>query len=133
MLAQHAAQGAVQQVGGGMVAHNIAPPTCIHDKLTRFADRDRTFFDHAAVNKEVGNGLLDIFDAYPSSRADEQSGIRYLPATLSIERCAIHHQLHLLSCSCLRYLQTINIQCEDKRPRLRSEEHTSELQSRPHL
>src|SRR6266568_976417 len=75
-----------------MVAHNIAPPTCIHDKLTRFADRDRTFFDHAAVNKEVGNGLLDIFDAYPSSRADEQSG--------------------------MRYLQTINIQCEDKRPRL---------------
>ena len=84
VVAEDAAQGGVEEMGGGVVAHEAVAPVEGDAGLNGFADGDATRGDDADVAVEVA-ALLRVGDANLAIREDERSGVALLAAALGVE------------------------------------------------
>src|SRR5512145_2781828 len=102
----------MQQMGGRMVAHNIAAALSINLRLHPRTDPDRSLLDHSVVNDQPRHRALRIDNACKAIASCDQPCIANLTSALGVEWCAIEDKLETLSCAGLTHCITINNQCQ---------------------
>ena len=97
VFAQCVAQRSMQQMGGGMIADNIAPPLGINLHINQVVQTDFAVGDAATMHKNGGQWFLHILDLNRAVWPDQQPGITNLAAAFGITRRSIQHQRHRLT------------------------------------
>ena len=98
LLAQHVAQGAVQEMGGRVVACRAPASIGVDAGCDRFSDRQLPL-EPTHVHDRVPHALR-VIDEQAAVLADQLAAIADLPAALGIERRPVEH--HLRRCLTLR-------------------------------
>ena len=86
VIAQDFAQGLVQQVGGGVVAHGAAAGQHIHLGGDAVAYREGAGLDHAVVAEDGGLDLLRVLDGENAVHRLQGTAVAHLAAGFGIER-----------------------------------------------
>src|SRR3990172_1896581 len=97
VIPQHFVQCPVQQVGGGVVAHDVPPPRAVERGADAVADADLPPRDAAAVDDDPLPHLLRVRHGDLAAAGADAAGVADLAAALRIEGRAVEDDLHLLA------------------------------------
>ena len=91
MIAEHFAQGGVQEVGGGMVQRDVAAPCGVDAGANAVLGLERAG-DHAPVVQMLAAALGGVFDLEDRAvLAVDGAAVADLPARLGVERRGVEH------------------------------------------
>ena len=95
VFAHHLAQGLMQQVRRGMVAHDVPPAWRIDFGAHRLPDTEAAGRDAAPVHGHPAQGTVSLEDLRGTGRGAHEARVPHLTAALRVKRCAIQDDLHL--------------------------------------
>ena len=96
MIAQHLAQGLVQQMGGRMVGADGAAAAVVHLQLKGLTLAQGAQFHRHFMDEEVAQLLLRIGDEDPQAHGGHHAHVADLAARFAIERRLVEHDQALL-------------------------------------
>src|SRR4051812_24175993 len=96
LLAEDQSQGAVEQVGRGVVAPDRLPAAGIDLRPRWLARAHEAFRHYSAVDKDVGRWLEGVIDVDDAGVSVDEAGVADLPARLAVEGCPVQDDLDRL-------------------------------------
>ena len=96
-LAEDLTQRPVQQMGGGVMAHDLAPSLLVDRRSRLLAGHDVAGDDSPDVRDDAIGGFLSVVDAEAPAGRDDEAGVADLTAGLRVERRALEKHLDLFS------------------------------------
>ena len=93
MLAHHIAQGALEQVGGGVIAYHMTAADLVDLGTGHGATGNRPLDDGTEVHRHTGDGALGVGDLHAPVGRHNPARITHLTATLGIKRRSVKHHL----------------------------------------
>ena len=102
LLAQSLAQGLVQEVGGRVVAGDLAPPRAVHGCRDLIAGLQHAHDHGSEVRDHALGRTLGVLDSNPAAGSGELPGVADLAAGLRVEGRGVQEDLDLVALGDLR-------------------------------